>query len=87
MSKRAVAILSRHRHQITMAAYRTFQQRSEARDSHAIRVRRVEIDHAVSASMQTLAGQVATSKLPNFGDDDDDVCNQMWTVKLCCYKA
>ena len=68
-----------------MAAFRTLQQRSEARDSHAIQIRRVEVDNAVSVSTQTLAGQVATWKLRNFGDDN--VYNQMWTVRLCYYKA
>jgi len=55
-----------------MAALRTFQQRSVQRDGHAIQLCRVEADNAVSASMQTLDGQVATSKLPNLGDDDVD---------------
>jgi len=58
-----------------MAAFRTLQQRSEERNRHAIQIRRVEVDNAVSASMQTLDSQVATSKLPNF--DDDDVSNQI----------
>ena len=60
-----------------MAAFRTFQQRSEVRDRHATQVYRVVNDNAVSASVQTLAGQVATSKLPNFGDNDDDVYNRI----------
>ena len=58
-----------------MAAYRTLQQRSMQRDRHATQTCRVEVDNTVSASMQTLDGQVATSKLPNFGDDD--VCNRI----------
>lgn len=53
-----------------MAALQTLQQRSVQRGGHAIPVYRVEVDDAVSVSMQTLDGQAATSKHGNIGDDD-----------------